>query len=131
MTTQSQRSKITLTADQRDAVYEAVYIHLGGIDAVVYAAERGEFEEADQLGWAFADDLLLILNDLGWGDHGSSIELKSPPALLRRVLKRVRERAEAEDRDEATERAELAEQQRRNRLLQETCIRVLHALDRS
>jgi hypothetical protein len=131
MTTQSQRSKITLTADQRDALYEAVYIHLGGIDAVVYAAERGDFEEADQLGWAFADDLLLILSDLGWGEHGSSAELKSPPDLLRRVLERVRKVAEAEDRDEEVERAELAEQQRRNKLIRETCSRVLRALDRS
>lgn len=131
MATQSQRSKITLTADQRDLLYEAVYIHLGGIDAVVYAAENGDFEEADRLGLAFADDLLLILNDLRWGEHGSSTELKSPPDLLRRVLERVREVAEAEDRNEEVERAELAEQQRRNQLIRETCSRVLRALDRS
>ena len=131
MPPQSQRSKVTLTADQRDALYEAIYIHLGGIDAVIPAAERGDFEEADRLGWAFADDLLLILNDLRWGDHGGCVELGSPPDLLRRVLHRVRDVAEAEDRDEAEERAELAEQQRRNRLLQETCSRVLHSLVRS
>lgn len=131
MTTQSQRSKITITADQRDALYEAIYVHLSGIDAVVLAAERGEFDEADRLGRAFADDLYLVLDDLGWGEHGKSVELKSPPDLLRRVLERVRNVAEAEDRDEAAERALLAEHQRRNQLVRETCSRVLRALDRS
>jgi hypothetical protein len=129
MTTQSHDLRITITADQRDALYEVVFLHLSGIEAVVFAAAQRNFEEADRLGRAFSDDLLLVLDDLGWGEHGGSVELKSSPDVLRRVLERVRDVAEAEDRDEAEERAELAEHQRRNRLVQETCSRVLRALD--
>lgn len=127
----TQRSKITITADQRDALYEAVILHLSGIGDVLLAIEREEFSRLERIGREFSDDLRLILDDLGWGEHGGSVELKSPPDVLRRVLTRVREVAEAEDRDEAEEREELAHHHRRNRLVQETCGRVLRALDRA
>jgi hypothetical protein len=47
------------------------------------------------------------------------------------VLTRVREVAEVEHRDEAAERNELARRHRRNRLVLETCGRVLRTLNRA
>ncbi|MGE5527417.1 MAG: hypothetical protein ACM3Q9_02005 [Methanosarcina sp.] len=131
MTNPRQHAKITITPEQRDALYEAVILHLSGIGDVALAIEREDFHEADRLGRAFADDLRVVLDDLGWGKHGGDAELTAPPDVLRRVLHRVRERAEDEERDEAKERAELAKNHRQNLIVREACDRVLRALDRA
>lgn len=126
-----QRSKITITADQRDALYDALILHLSGIGDVALAVERADFEAADRLGRAYADDLTLVLDDLGWGPHGGGVELTAPREVLWRALSRVRDWAQDEERDEAKERAQLAQSHRQNRIVYETCDRVLRALDRA
>ncbi|HVD86713.1 MAG TPA: hypothetical protein VNB59_04830, partial [Solirubrobacterales bacterium] len=71
MTTDAQdpakRPRITITADQRDAVYDAVLTHLSGIGDLLLVVEENDLERAYRLGREFSDDLRLVLDDLGWG----------------------------------------------------------------
>lgn len=114
-----------INAEQRNALYDSVVTHLSGIEDLYLAIESEDFERADRLGREFSDDLLLILDGLGWGKTGTDVELATQPVTLRRVLQRVRTVAEAEDLDEARWREQAACFQRRNRLVRETCTRVL------
>ena len=79
-----------ITGEQRDALYEEIVTRLSGIDAVFRVVINGEFEAAQRLARDFADDLQLLVADLGWGERTDrpAIELTSPPDVLRRVLKR-------------------------------------------
>lgn len=54
---------ITITAAQRDAIYDEVLIHLSGIEGLWLAIEREDYATADRLGREFAD-LTLVLDDL-------------------------------------------------------------------
>lgn len=121
----------TITAEQRDALYEHILIRLTGVNDINIALEQGDFEEASRLSDEFADCLRLLHDGLGWGDTAQgTIELKAPADVVRRSLSRVRERAEAEDRLEAEESAELEARRRQNRLVRETCSLVLAELER-
>lgn len=55
---------LTITAEQRDALYEHIYIRLSGIEAVWFAVSAGDYEKAESLGREFSDALLLVLDDL-------------------------------------------------------------------
>ncbi len=82
------------------------------------------------MGVAYSDRLRLIVEDLGWGDgRGEPVELKTPPDVLRRALGQLREEARSLDASEERERAELRENEERNRLVMETCENVLGELD--
>jgi hypothetical protein len=126
-----ERSKITITADQRDALYAAITLHLSAIDGIVLAIANDDLAEADELSRLFMHDLWILRNDLGWGKHGKSVQLTSPPEVLLTVLPLMKERAEEEEREEAEEYAEIEQHIRQNRLVQETCNRVLGALERA
>lgn len=56
---------LTITAAQRDALYEHIYIRLSGIEAVWFAVSAGDYERAESLGREFCDALRLVLDDLG------------------------------------------------------------------
>jgi hypothetical protein len=119
----------TLTPEQRDLLYGQILIRLSGIGDVWLAAESKNFETANRLGREFADDLLLVLDDLGWGEGtGEPIELTTPPDVLRRAVERIHGLVVAQDRDEAGERAELRRTQEENRQIREACESVLAAL---
>jgi hypothetical protein len=121
---------IIVTTDQRDALLGEILIRLSGIEAVWYAAKEGNYEEAERLGREFSDILLLVLDDLGFGDGtGKSIELKTPPAIVRRVLERVRQLAKVQHETEHRARVEKEDGEAEAALVEETCDTLLAALD--
>lgn len=122
---------ITITAEQRDALYDDLLTHLSGLDGLWGAINRDDYELADRLGREFADDLRLILDDLGWGDlsEGGMIDLTLERAALGRVLTGVRVRAQRHvEGDAAIVLSEAREAQGRSLLVVETCDQVLAAL---
>jgi hypothetical protein len=120
----------TITAEQRDAVYQHILVRLTGLNDINLAIDRGDFQAANRLCNEFADYLRLLHDDLGWGETAQgAIELRAPTEVVRRALLQVRGRAEDEDRLEADESAELETSRRRNRLVRETCSKVLAELD--
>lgn len=84
----------TITADQRNAIYELVRDHLSGLGDLDLALEHGEIATAERLGEAFARDLRLLA-DLGWGieDERRTIALTMPADELEEALRRLRSEA--------------------------------------
>ncbi|MGV1048558.1 MAG: hypothetical protein ACOYD4_08575 [Solirubrobacterales bacterium] len=121
---------LTITAEQRDALYDQILIRLSGIDGVWLALRAGELETAERLAREYSDALRLLLDGLGFGEgSGESVELTSSPDVLRRVLERLSRLAEGHGatEDEAREQAERAVEQ--SRLTLKTCSSLLAALD--
>lgn len=119
---------ITITAEERDALYEHIYVRLSGIGDVWLAVQAEDFEMADRLGREFADDLYLVLDDLGWGETGDHVVLRTPPKVLRRVFDRVQQTAEAERACVEQERLEVQAQKLERERIIKTCRRVLSQL---
>jgi hypothetical protein len=73
------------------------------------------------------------LYDLGWGDGlaNASLELESPPDVLRRVFARLRDTTATERDAQATSWAESRTLEERNRLVGEACAHVLRGLERA
>ncbi len=121
---------VRITAAERDALYEQIYVRLSGIDGVWLAAQEEDYEAAGRLAREFADDLQLLLDDLGWGEgSGEPLELTAPPDVLRRVLTRIQGRAEDQQALEAQERAESQRREAQTQRLVDACRRVLGELD--
>jgi hypothetical protein len=123
------RVSVKITAAERDALFEQIHARLSGIDEVWSAAATEEWERADQAARDFADDLRLIVDDLGWGEAGGEeLELTSPPEVLRRVLTRMQKRGEERREVEEEERADLDRREKRTDQLLGVCRRVLGEL---
>jgi hypothetical protein len=119
---------VRISAAERDALYEQIFVRLSGIDAVWLAAAAGDFEEAERLGREYCDELRLLSDDLGWGEgSGESIELATPPDVLHRVLTRLRGLAEAQRAEEQRERAEWHEREEETQRVLGVCERLLGA----
>lgn len=122
--------KLTITAEQRDALHEHLLIHLSGIGDVWLAVKAKNFPAAERLGREYSDDLRLLLDDLGLGDGGGSpVPLTSPADVLRRVLRRLRDSALSQTANHDRELAEAREIADRNRLVADACASVLEDLD--
>jgi hypothetical protein len=120
---------VRITAEERDALYEQIFVRLSGIDDVWMAAEAEDYPRAGRVAQEFSDDLRLILNDLGWGaGSGEPLELITPPDVLRRVCTRLRAKAEAQRQTEEEERAESRQREEQTQRVLETCQRVLGEL---
>jgi hypothetical protein len=121
-----------ITAAQRDALYDQILDRLSGVDDVRLAVCAGNYDAAQRLGREYSDDLCLVVDDLGWGEGtGKSIELSSPPEVLRRALSRLRDAAVDHHASQEGERAELREAEERDRLVVEACMQVLADLDQT
>jgi hypothetical protein len=85
---------LTITREQRDAIYEVVLNHLTGIGDVWIAVQSRDFDYAQKLGRAFAEDLRL-LDDLGWASecHTQTVTLTMPSDDLARAAARLQRRA--------------------------------------
>lgn len=119
-----------ISAEQRDALYDRILDRLSGIGDVWLAASSGRFDTADRLGREYSDELRLVLDDLGWGDGPQcGVELKTDPAVLRRVFTRLRESSASERAAQATSWMESRVLEDRNRLIGEACDTVLAMLD--
>lgn len=124
------RSRPTITAEQRGALYDQILDRLSGIGDIWLAVCAENYDAADRLAQTYADDLRLVLDDLGWGEgQADTIELTTPPDILRRVLTRLRDMAVGLDAGQQKERAEVQESEERNRQVVEACREVLADLD--
>lgn len=122
----------TITAAQRDALYDQILDRLSGIGDIEVAIAAENYEHAERIGREYCDDLRLLLDDLGIGDgSGEPVELKTPPEVLRRVLSRLRDRAATHNASLEPEWVEAEEIKERNRLVTDACEVVLAGLDSS
>lgn len=120
---------LTITAEQRDVLYEEIVIRLSGIDGVWLAVKEKDFEAARRLTREFSG-LLALLDDLGFGERiGEAVELTAPPDILRRALERLREIAKSQSAKEERERTEAQKASTQNELLLETCQSAIASLD--
>lgn len=77
---------ISITQEERDALYNRIVVRLNGIDSVSRAVEEEDWEAAQELGQEFADLLHLVCADLGWGEEAkASFALTTPPDVLDRA----------------------------------------------
>jgi hypothetical protein len=117
---------LTISAEQREALYEQIVDRLSGIDDVWLAIRGEDYEAARRLAQRYSDDLRLIDEGLGWGEGGGGpVELSMPPDALRRTLTRLRDEAAGLDASEHQEEQEVEESRERHRLVMEACGQVL------
>jgi hypothetical protein len=122
---------LTITAEQRDVLYEEIVIRLSGIDGVWLAVKERDFEAARRLTREFSG-LLTLLDDLGFGERaGEAVELTAPPDILRRAFERLREIAKSQSAKEERERTEAQKAGAQNELVLETCQSAIASLDAS
>jgi len=124
---------VTITAEQRDALYDQILDRLSGIGDIEVAIEKGEatgeFGGAYRIGREYSDDLTLLLDDLGLGVSTSApAVLNSPPDLLRRAFARLRVVAESHSVALQPALEQVRELEDRNRLVREACTSVLNEL---
>lgn len=121
---------VTISGEQRDALYEQILVRLSGIGDVWLAVCAENYDDAGRLGREYSDDLRVLSDDLGWGEgRSTSIELTTPPDVLRRVLGRLRDAALGHSASQAQEWAEAREEEERNRLVTEVCRSLLADLE--
>ncbi len=122
----------TITAAQRDALYDQILDRLSGIGDIELAIQSENYTTAERLGREYSDDLRLLLDGLGIGDgNGDPVELTAPPEVLRRVLPRLRKQARNHTASLEPELIEASEVTERNRLVSEACEAVLAGLDKA
>ncbi|MDQ3724290.1 MAG: hypothetical protein M3335_00120 [Actinomycetota bacterium] len=120
---------ITISRDERDALYDRIVICLTRIDDVYRAVEEGDWPEAQSLSEEFSDLLRLVCSDLGWGEGTKdSYTLQTPPEVLRRALESLQELAGKDRAHFEGERDKLSEDVDDSRHLEETCARILGGL---
>lgn len=120
----------TITAAQRDALYDQILDRLSGIGDIELAIQAEDYGAAERIGREYSDDLRLLLDDLGVGaGDGEPVELTAPPELLRRALPRLREIAMNHTASLEPEWAEARHLRERNRLVSEACDAVLANLN--
>jgi hypothetical protein len=120
---------ISITAEQRDALYDQLLDRLTGIGDIEIAVQAGKLEDAERLGREFSDDLLLLVNDIGFGEgDGEPVALTSPPDVLRRAFPRLRDLSAGHSASHAAELAEIRLIRDRSRLIGEACKGVLDEL---
>jgi len=119
-----------ISAAHRDALYEQIVERLSGIGDICLSVCSENYEAARRLGMEYSDELRLVSQDLGWGrGPGRSIDLTTPPDVLRRVFSRMREIAASQRASEEPEWIEARDLEERNRLVTEACQHVLAGLD--
>jgi hypothetical protein len=125
---------ITIDRGQREALYELVRNHLGGIgDVWIALGQKGDAAAAERLGLEFAEDLRL-LQDIGWSerDEREGFELTLPPHDLMKLLQRLQGEAVGmliESGTEAQVSREEADADKRVQLGYEACEKILIRLD--
>ena len=123
---------LTITAAQRDALYDQILDRLSGIGDIEVAIKAENYEAAERIGREYSDDLRLLLDDLGLGDRDREpVELTAPAEVLRRVLPRLRDLAQAYTAAQEPELIEVTEIMERNRLVSEACEAVLADLEQT
>lgn len=121
---------ITITGAQRDLLWEEFVVLLTGIDSLMGAVYAKDFERGAELGRVYGDALTFVGTDLGWGPgSGDPIELRTDPAIVRRVMGYFRDKRALWQRLEQSEATSLSDAVDRSHFLMETCDEVLRELD--
>lgn len=120
---------ITITRDERDALYERIVMRLNGIDDVYRVVEDEDWAAAQKLGQEFSDLLRFVCEDLGWGKRAEeTVPLSTPPEVLSRTVEAVSDLANADGAHFEAERQDAEAQEKEARYLQRTCERLLGEL---
>jgi hypothetical protein len=120
---------LTITAAQRDALYDQILDRLSGIGDIELAIQMENYGAAERIGREYSDDLRLLLEDLGIGDgNGGPVALTTPVDVLRRTLPRLRKLADDHTAGLEPEWILASELKERNRLVSEACESVLAGL---
>ncbi|HVD40223.1 MAG TPA: hypothetical protein VNC16_04370 [Solirubrobacterales bacterium] len=124
---------ISITGEQRDALYRELLAHLNRIDDLRLAYEdEKDLEKADRLAREFFDDLRLILGGIGWGDDvPGPVTLTVPVDDLRRTLARLGEEAQQRHEDERAEQEAFRANFDHSEFVRATCEDVLSQLEGS
>jgi hypothetical protein len=118
-------SRLLISKEQRDRLFEPIISKLTGADAIVLAVRREEWGKADRLCRTLYDGLTFLLNDFGWVvDHNDRpMEVSTSPLVVREVLEDIRTEAKAIDPD-----IDLRDAAEENQELIVTCNQLLAAL---
>jgi ParB-like chromosome segregation protein Spo0J len=120
---------ISITREERDALYERIVVRLSGIDGVFRAVDDEDWEAARKLGQEFSDLLQLVCEDLGWGEAaGERLELKTPPDVLVRAMSILADSARHDREHYEAEFRQAEESVGEARFLEETCERIVSEL---
>jgi hypothetical protein len=120
---------MTISPEERDALYNRLLICLTGIDDVYTAVQEENWERAQDLGEEFSDLLRLACSDLGWGGgRQDAYPLQTPPEVLRRAVTILREAAGKDRAHFEKERDKVSEEVDDARNLEEICERILAGL---
>lgn len=121
---------ITISAEQRDAVYSLVLDELNAFEDLRLAYEADDVETSYRLGRRVGDGLRLIVDGgLGWGTRAAGpIELTLPPDDLRRIFANLRRNAIGLYEAMRPEQEELQAEWAEIKQVQETCSEVLGQL---
>jgi hypothetical protein len=123
---------ITISGEERDALYDRIVLRLNGIEDVYRAVEEEDWETAQRLGREFSDLLRLVCDDLGWGEEARQpFSLATPPDVLRRAAGVIKEAAAFEREHHERRRDEAAEDVAEAQRLQEICERILDGTEAS
>jgi hypothetical protein len=81
---------ITISGDQRDAIYQEIVLDLSGVGDIFHALNGADYEKAREYRRRFEDDMRL-LDDLGWEpeQEADEFELTMPRVDLARALGRL------------------------------------------
>jgi hypothetical protein len=117
---------ITITKEERDALYDRIVVRLSGIDGVYGAVEDEDWAAAQGLGKEFSALLRLVCEDLGWGvGEEETLTLSTPPDVLTHAADSLREMAKR-DRMHYEDESKSAEvEANKARYLEQTCERLL------
>jgi hypothetical protein len=122
------QSTPTITAAQRDAIYQQILDHLRRAGDLSLLVEQDDLGAARRLAREVTDDLQLVLDALGWGETSSGVvELALPADQLRRTFARLRERA-VEQREATSQAVEARAPYERAVIVIETCDQVLASI---
>ena len=77
----------TITAAQREALYDQLLDRLSGIGDIELAIQAQDYAEAERIAREYCEDLRLLLDGLGIGEgNGRPVALATCPEVLRRAL---------------------------------------------
>jgi hypothetical protein len=117
---------ITITKQERDALYERIVVRLNGIDDVHRVVEQEDWDAAQELGQEFSDLLRFVCGDLGWGEGPrSDLTLSTPADVLGRAAAAVRDLAKEDAAQFESERRAAEELEMEAIYLRQTCERLL------
>lgn len=125
-----QPAAVIITAEQRDVLYDHFLSRLLAAGDLATLIQSEDFDVANRFGRELADELRLVIDDLGWGDgYGRPVQLTLPASNLRWLFTELQKQARIAQIIEAREHAEMSSQWEQTRVMNEVCDQVLAAIE--